>query len=61
MFLALTYFRLEKAVRISRPFYRMPKNAQNLHQPTYSHLHPGSMRNRWRPAPALSPAGEDVL
>ena len=27
-------------MRISRPFCRMPKNAQNLHQPTYSHLLP---------------------
>src|SRR5437879_2185142 len=36
----LTQFRLEKAVRISRPFCRLPKNAQNLHQPTYSHLLP---------------------
>ena len=36
----LTQFRLEKAVRISRPFCRLPKIAQNLHQPTYSHLLP---------------------
>src|SRR2546430_8346015 len=36
----LTQFRLEKAVRISRPFCRLPRNAQNLHQPTYSHLLP---------------------
>jgi hypothetical protein len=37
----LTQFRPRKAVRISRPFCRMPKNPQNLHQPTYSHLHAG--------------------
>jgi hypothetical protein len=36
----LTPAALEKALRISRHICRMPQNAQNLHQPTCSHLLP---------------------